>query len=178
MGYAVELYFDRQTEQNIADLRHVLIKDGIASKLDKAGDRPHISLAGFSDVDCDVLIMLVREFANSLEPFNIQLSAIGTFPTHENVLFLSPAPTLQLLSYHQEFHQRLTKTKLVSSPYYAPANWVPHCSVEMNIPSQKLSRAIELCAQTFKPMFGRFEEIGVIEFWPIKELAVWALIHK
>jgi len=87
MGYAVELYFDRRTEQNIAYLRHVLIKNGIPSILDKSGDRPHISLAGFSDVDCDVLVSLVREFANSLEPFNIQLSAIGTFPTHENVLF-------------------------------------------------------------------------------------------
>jgi len=178
MGYAVELYFDRQMEQNIADLRHALEENGIPSMLDKSGDRPHISLAGFSNVDRDVLISLVQEYAHGLEQFSVQLSAIGTFPTDENILFLSPVPTHQLLSYHQEFHQRLIKSKLVSSPYYVPANWVPHCSVEIDIPGEKLPRAIELCAKAFKPIHGQFVGIGVIEFWPIKQVASWPLVAK
>ena len=175
MGYAVELYFDRQTERKIAALRHVLEEHGIPLMLGKSGDRPHLSLAGFSNVDRAALISLVQEYANGMEQFSVQLSAIGTFPTAENVLFLSPVPTLQLLNYHQEFHQRLIKSKLISSPYYAPANWVPHCSIEMNIPGEKFAGAIELCSQAFKPMQGQFEAIGVIEFWPVKQLATWPL---
>jgi 2'-5' RNA ligase len=178
MGYAVELYFDPQTEQKIKDLRQILTVVDIPSKLGGSGDRPHISVAGFSTVDRDVLISLVQEYAYGLEQFPVQLSAIGTFPTEENVLFLSPAPTLQLISYHQEFHHLLVKSKLVSSPYYAPGNWVPHCSVEINIPEEKLSRAIELCTRAIKPMFGQFEGIGVIEFWPIRQLATWPLEAK
>lgn len=178
MGYAVLLYFDDQTEQSILNLRHALIEQGFPSMLDKVGDRPHISLAGFSTVDCDILISLVQEYANDMEPFNVQLGAIGTFPTNENVLFLSPAPTIQLLTYHQEFHQQLSKSKLISSPYYAPTNWIPHCSVEMNIPDEQLPKAIEFCSKIFKPIFGQFQEIGVIEFQPIKHLAKWPLIVK
>ena len=178
MGFAVELYFDPQTEQNIADLRQILKEANIPSMLGGSGDRPHISLAGFSNADRDVLISLVQEVADSLEQFPVQLSAIGTFPTDENVLFLSPVPTLQLLNYHQEFHQRLIKSGLASSPYYVPSNWVPHCSVEINIPREKLSKAIELCTKVFQPMHGQFEGIGVVEFWPIKQLAMWPLEAK
>lgn len=176
MGHAVLLYFDKQTEKSILNLRHALIEQGISSMLDKAGDRPHVSLAGFSNVDCNVLVSLVQEFVKSVKSFNVQLSAIGTFPTIENVLFLSPTPTLQLLSYHQEFHRRLAKSKLTSSPYYVPENWTPHCSVEMNIPSEQLPKAIEICSKIFKPILGQFQEIGVIEFHPIKHLASWSLV--
>jgi 2'-5' RNA ligase len=176
MGHAVLLYFDQQTEQSILNLRHALIEQGIPSFLDKVGDRPHISLAGFSNVDCDVLISIVQEFANDIEPFNVQLSAIGTFPTDENVLFLSPTPTLQLLTHHQEFHRRLAKSKLISSPYYVPENWTPHCSVEMNISDEQLPKAIKFYSKVFKPVIGQFQEIGVIEFQPIKSLAKWSLV--
>ena len=178
MGHAVLLYFDDQTEKSILNLRHALMEQGIHSILDKAGDRPHVSLAGFSNADRDILIPLVQEYASNMETFNVRLSAFGMFPTDENVLFLSPTPTLQLLRYHQDFHQRLAKTKLKSSPYYVPENWTPHCSVEMNISNEQLPKAIEFCSKTFKPISGQFQEIGVIEFQPIKNLAKWSLIAK
>src|SRR6476620_9490541 len=105
MGYAVLLYFDEQTERHIVDLRHALIEAGLPSQMNKMGDRPHISLAGFSEVDGNLLISVFHEFANGRQPFSVQLSAIGIFPTKENVLFLSPAPTIQLLTCHREFHR-------------------------------------------------------------------------
>ena len=175
MGHSVLLYFDEQTEKSILNLRHALIGQGVPSFLDKVGDRPHVSLAGFSNADRDVLISLVQEYAKDIEPFNVQLNAIGTFPTDENVLFLSPIPTIQLLTYHQEFHRRLAKSKLISSPYYLPENWTPHCSVEMNIPESQLPKAIEYCGRTFKPIQGQFQEIGVIKYFPIESLAKWHL---
>jgi len=178
MGHAVLLYFDHQTEQSILNLRHTLMAQGIPSMLNKVGDRPHVSLAGFSNVDSNILISLVQEYANDIEPFNVQLSAIGTFPTDDNVLFLSPTPTLQLLTYHQELHRRLANSKLISSPYYVPEHWTPHCSVEMNIPDEQLPKAIGFYSKVFKPITGQFQEIGVIEFQPIKSLAKWSLIAK
>ena len=39
--------------------------------LNKVGDRPHVSLAGFSNVDGNILIALVQEYANDIEPFNV-----------------------------------------------------------------------------------------------------------
>jgi len=178
MGYAVLLYFDEQTEQRIMDLRHTLTEAGIPSLMNKMGDRPHISLAGFSEVDRDSLISLVQEYVTSREQFSVRLGVIGTFPTKENVLFLSPAPTIQLLTYHQEFHQRLAKFKLVSSPYYASESLVPHCTLEMNIPDEQFQKAIEYCHKAFTPLLGQFQEMGVIEYWPIKSLEMWPFHPK
>ena len=178
MGYAVLLYFDDQTEQSIRNVRHALAEQGLPSLLDKVGDRPHISLAGFSNLDPAILISLVQEYANDIEPLQVDLSAIGTFPTEEHVLFLSPVPTLQLLTCHQEFHQRLATSKLISSPYYVPTKWTPHCTVEMNIPDEQLPKAIEFCSRAFKPITGHIQEIGVIEYPPIKHLAKWSLVKR
>jgi 2'-5' RNA ligase len=178
MGYAVLLYFDRKTEQRLLDLRRALSEAGVLSTLNSMGVRPHISLAGFSEVDCDSLLSLVREYANGLEPFSVQLSAIGLFPTPENVLFLSPAPTRQLLTHHQEFHRRLARSGLRSSPYYALENWIPHCTLEMNIPNEQFYKALEFCHTAFEPISGVFQEIGVIEYWPIKQLGTWPFHPK
>ena len=178
MGYAVELYFDNQVEKNVWALRHILVEQGISSTLGELGDRPHISLAVFPNVDCDRLISLTREFAAKLEPFSFQLSALGTFPTAENALFLSPVPTQKLLSCHHDFHDRLAESSITPSVYYTPQNWIPHCTVEMNIPDEQLSKAIDLCKKIVKPLLGQFQEIGVVEFRPIKHLATWSFLKQ
>jgi len=175
MGYAVELYFDSQTEKCVWDLRHALIEQGITSTISELGDRPHISLAVFSNVNCDDLILLTKEYADKIEPFNFQLSAIGAFPTDENVLFLSPVLTTQLLNCHQDFHLRLAESKLTPASYYIPGNWIPHCSVELDIPNEQFPKAVQVCKKAFKPLLGQFQEIGVVEFRPIKLLANWSL---
>src|SRR4051812_18091288 len=56
MGFAVEMYFDEKTEKTLRDLRKVLSDAGVRPVLDEIGDRPHISLAVFSQVDIDVLL--------------------------------------------------------------------------------------------------------------------------
>lgn len=175
MGYAVELYFNSQIEKRVRDLRHTLVEQGISSTLDKLGDRPHVSLAVFSDVDFDKLASLAEKFANEIEPFEFQLSAISTFPTDENVLFLSPIPTNQLLNCHHDFHHRLTKAELTPLLYYVPENWMPHCSIEMDIPNKQLTKAMEVCKKSFTPLLGQFQEIGIVKFRPVKPLASWSL---
>jgi 2'-5' RNA ligase len=176
LGYAVELYFDSQTEKRVWELRQLLIEHGIASLIGGLGDRPHVSLAVFPEVDCNELISVTKEYANGIEPFDVQFSAIGSFPTIENVLFLSPVLTEKLLDHHSDFHHMLVEAKLTASAYYLPGNWTPHCTVEMNIPDEQFSAAREICKKSFIPFTGQFQEIGVTEFRPIQRLANWSLL--
>jgi len=175
MGYAVELYFDHQTEEIVRTLRRALAEAGIPPVLDGAVERPHVSLAVFSDADRDRLLSIARTYAARTKAFDVQLIAVGTFLTDENVLYLVPVPSLELLTVHQEFHRRLKPAGLVPLYYYQPGNWVPHCTVEMNIPAEQFSTAVGLCKNLFKPVQGRFQEIGVVEFRPVKALAEWPL---
>ena len=178
MGYAVELYFDRHTEQQVLDLRHTLIDRNAASALSSLAGRPHISLAVFQDADLDRLSVVTQEFAGSIEPFDLQLSAVGIFPSDENVLFLAPVVTAQLLAHHRHFHDQLNEVGLTSWPYYTPDRWMPHCTVEMNIPTDRFSAAVEICQENFKPVAGKFREIGIVEFRPLKSVATWPLGHR
>ena len=86
MGFAVEMYFDEKTEKALRDLRKVLSDAGVRPVLDEMGDRPHISLAVFSQVDVNVLLEELEGFAAETRPLPITLSAIfaasPTLPTH------------------------------------------------------------------------------------------------
>src|SRR5262245_52848517 len=87
MGFAVEMYFDQKTEKALRELCKVLADAGVRSVLDEIGDRPHISLAVFSQVDVDALLEETGRFATDTRPMPITLSAIGAFPSAEAVLF-------------------------------------------------------------------------------------------
>ncbi len=174
-GYAVELYFDPESEQRILDLRRALIEQGYTALRDLLEFRPHISLAVFDQAHPDQLNPLVFDFSAVLAPFEFRLSAVGTFPTAENVIFLAPVPTFTLLDCHHRFHQRLAQTSLTCWTYYLPGQWVPHCTIEVNIPAERFAAALDFTRRIFQPVEGRFESIGVIEFRPVVELATWRL---
>ena len=175
MGFAVELYFDPKTESTIHALRQKLANEGIPQFLHELGDRPHVSLAVFSEVQLDTLTAVAKGFAGQMAQFEIQFGSLGAFASPSNVLFCSPIPTNQLLEYHAKFHQILKEQSLICSDYYLPSKWVPHCSVEMNIPNELFAEAFDVARQSFRPISGRFQEIGIVEFRPIKSLDVWDL---
>lgn len=175
MGYAVELYFDSQTEQAVRALRQRLREAEILPTLHGIDDRPHVSLAVLPDGDAEQLVSALKEHAAATAVFDVQFSALGTFPTDENVLFLSPVRTAQLSECHRGFHARLAQRGLAASLHYLPENWIPHCTVEMNLPGEQLARGIEICKEHFKPFRGQFLEAGAIEFRPLRRLGTWPL---
>jgi 2'-5' RNA ligase len=175
MGYAVELYFDSQTEQAVRVLRQRLLEEGILPLLPGLDARPHLSLAVLPSAGAEQLVSAAQEHAAATPPLDSKLSAIGTFPTDENVLFLSPVRTAQLSECHRTFHDRLAQRGLAATPHYDPENWMPHCTVEMNIPEEQFLRAIETCKRHFRPLRGQLLELGVIEFRPLRRVGTWPL---
>jgi len=43
---------------------------------------------------------------------------------------------------------------------------------------EQFQKTIEYCHKAFTPLLGQFEEIGVIEYWPIKSLETWPFHPK
>lgn len=166
-GFAVELYFDAKTEKSILAFRDAFYKEGIKPVLGSLGDRPHISLAVFADIDQACLQDLTREFAAKMSTFPVELSAIGTFPTPDNVLFIIPVPTIRLLKIHREFHEQLKCAAIRSSSYYHPGKWVPHCTIEFELPDRQFQKALRTAQQLFQPIKGEFHSLGIVSFRPI-----------
>lgn len=170
-GYAVELYFDIQMENEIRSFRESIYRLGVNPVLGKMKDRPHISLAVFGRMDPQNLMQITSHFAEGKPVFPVQLDAVGMFPTAANVLYLIPAPTLQLLTLHKDFHEILKKEKVLSSHYYLPDQWVPHCTLEFELPDDQFDLAVHLCKKHFSPIKGQFAASGVIAFRPLQYLA-------
>lgn len=126
MGYAVELFLEDPAAEAIRKLFNLT-----ESLMAQIGASPHVSLAVFDSVDTSTLIDVVHSFAEDTSEFNIRLSSIGIFPGKENVVFLAPVITIELLALHQRFHDRLNAAELISDPYYLPGAWVPHCTITM-----------------------------------------------
>ena len=51
MQYAIELYFDPETEQQLRHLSERIAEEGLSSRFLDWKTRPHLTLACFSDVD-------------------------------------------------------------------------------------------------------------------------------
>lgn len=174
-GFAAELYFDTQTEIAIRGFREKIYAAGVDPVSGAMRDRPHVSLAVFSEIDLPCLKDIAEEFSRNHSPFPVTLAAIGTFPTTDNVLFLSPVPTPHLLHIHREFHEQLKCNHMRSSAYYHPLKWVPHCTLELELPDKQFTKALKAAHDFYTPIKGEFESIGIVSFRPIKYLAEYPL---
>ena len=176
MGYAVELFYDSESEQAVCE-----IWDGLGASLgqpslSELGARPHVSLAVYSDgLDTTGFREQLLEFAQSLAPFEFKLINVGTFPGSEGVVFLAPVATRPLLALHARFHQFFSQYDESGMSYYQPGNWVPHCTVAIDLTASEVTEAMAYSREAFQPITGRFEEIGLVEFRPVKELGTYKL---
>ena len=59
--------------------------------------------------------------------------------------------------------------------YYLPGNWVPHCTVAIDLSATEVIEAVVYCREAFQPISGQFREIGLVEFRPVKERFTCAL---
>ena len=170
MGYAVELYYDPVSEQAVRE-----IWDGLGAalgrpSLSRLGARPHVSLAVYSEgLDTAGLQESLPGFAQSISPFNFRLSSVGTFSGQEGVVFLAPVVTRRLLAIHGRFHEVFSRYDGHAADYCRPGNWVPHCTVAIDLVAVEVKEAVGYCREAFRPISGRFQEIGLVEFRPVEE---------
>ena len=175
-GIAVELYFDAESEGRLVAFRkNMYAQTGITPVLGKLNDRPHVSLAVFGCTDPKPLLEVCAVFFTGVDKMPFELSAVGTFPTPDNVLFLTPVPNFLLLDLHRRFHETLKENHLRSSAYYLPGRWVPHCTVEFDLPDAHLDFAMAHYRKNFTPAQGVFTHAGVVEFRPVEYLADYDL---
>ena len=176
MGYAVELFFDDKSEKAVRRIWDGLGENLGKPSLSELGARPHVSLAVYDDsLDTTGFPERFRQFAKSMAPFEFNLSSVGTFPGDEGVVFLAPVVTRQLLGVHQRFHEVFSEHENAGMGYYLPGNWVPHCTVAIDLPAAEVREAVGYCREAFRPISGRFQEIGLVEFRPVKELCTFKL---
>lgn len=171
MRFAIELYFDRESEARVRQLWAGLAKADIHSKMIDWQARPHISLTVIDKASREKLLAGLAELVKRVPVFEVQLSSVGSFPTDEGVVFLAPVVTVQLLQLHKLLHDWLKREGIHSLAYYLPENWVPHCTVAIDLPEEKVATAVAFCRQQVG-VYGRVQikSVGLVELSPAAQV--------
>lgn len=177
MEYAVELYFDKVSEEIIKSMWKVLYDKGISEFMYESNSKPHISLAVYNDKlnNFEAFINKVRTLSEDIKSFELNLSNIGMFNTDEGVVFLSPKVTRDLLDIHEKFHDSMKDFSEYEWGYYQPDQWIPHCTMGIDLNQDKLLECIEVISSIFKPIKITVEKIGIIKFKPIQYITEFNL---
>lgn len=167
MQYAVILVLDEKSISKISSIAKLISKDNLS---DYMFDfiQPHISLGIFKDITPDEIEEKLKTFCKGLNEMKLILSGIGLFPTNENVIFLAPVMTKELLNVHSRFSEIFCDVKPSMNEHYFPDNWVPHCTLALNV--KDLSKAVEIVKNNFTSFEVNLEKLSLIEYFPIKEI--------
>ncbi len=180
MGYAVELYFDKKSEETIKAMWKVLYDNNISKYMYESDSRPHITMTVYDDKidDVELFIKGVEGFAEKIAPFEINLSNIGVFNTEEGVVFLQPKVTRELLDIHEEFHKTMRSFAEAEWRYYLPDLWVPHCTMAIDLNKKKLLQSVEVISNMFKSIDVSIEKVGIVKFKPVEYVSAYDLSTK
>jgi 2'-5' RNA ligase len=171
MPFAIELLLDGETAETVRRIWRDLAESAVAPVMHESGARPHVTLGVCDGLDVEACSGFLSGFASANPVPSVRFSSIGIFATDPAVVFLAPVVTQDLLDLHDRFHQRFSD--LAGSPwaYYLPKQWVPHCTLAIDVPQALVPRAVEVCNTVGLPIDGRCEGIGIVEFRPIRHRA-------
>ena len=126
---------------------------------------PHITLTSYENIDLRVAIERLKRFCNSYNPFRIQFSSFGIFPSEESVFFLNPKSNMDLLYIQKKVFELFEDFQGDNSP----KTWVPHCTLATDIPMKRIGEAIDIAKEDIimkmeAPFYVDVHSIYTVEF--------------
>lgn len=170
MVYAIELYFDKETEEKLMSLARGIEGTGIKNRYLDWGTRPHITLGLFNDIKVDECNKLLKEIADKMKSFPAKMSSIGVF-NNTGCVFISPVINEGLFELQRRVHEVFSFCDHTGFEYYLPGSWVPHCAVMLgDSDNDDLSKAAKYVIENYEPVEGSFCEVSFVEItMPVKE---------
>lgn len=126
---------------------------------------PHITLATYKNMELQIALERLNQSCNNFDPFRVQFSSFGYFPSEESVLFLNPKANDDLLDIQQKVFELFEGFQSGSTP----KTWVPHCTVALEIPLERIGQAIDIVNEVIvmengAPFYVDAESIWTVEF--------------
>lgn len=167
MSFAIEMSLDPVSAETVRRVWRDLAVSGVTPGMHQSGARPHVTLGVCDRLDVEGCSRFLADFAAANPAPMVRFSSIGIFATDPAAVFLAPVVTADLLALHNRFHEWFREVAGDPWAYYLPGQWVPHCTLAMELPLAGVPRAVDVCRAVRLPLDGRLEEVGVVEFRPV-----------
>ena len=177
MQYAIELYYDKETEQKLFDLTHRVADEKLSTKFLEWKTRPHLTLACFNDVDETKCSEQLKSFAHTHKTMPAYIASIGMF-TDTKTIFASPMMNDSMYQFQRDLHEHLKDFDSTGWEWYYPNRWVPHCTLALTKDDDEeiFYKASDLILREFRKMSGEFVSIGLVKIsFPVEEIYTAAL---
>ncbi|GAC1335231.1 MAG: 2'-5' RNA ligase family protein [Chloroflexota bacterium] len=178
MSFAIEMFLDAASAAAVRRIWRNVTEAGLMAPTHAGEARPHVSLAIYDDLERPAFEAALKEFAAAEPPLPVCFARIDAFRSDPAVVYLSPEAMPDLLALHERFHRRFQDLARGPWEYYLPGVWEPHCTLAEQVPSDELPRAIRACHAIDLPVRGRLEEVGVVEFRPIRHRSTYMLAGR
>ncbi len=119
MKYAIELYYDKETEQKLFNLAKRVADEKLSTKFLEWKTRPHLTLACFNDVNEVKCIQQLKNFAQTHKPMPAYIGSIGMF-NDTRTIFASPVMNDSMYQFQRELHKCLQDFDTTGWEWYCP----------------------------------------------------------
>ena len=180
MKYAIELFFDKQTEEKLFHLSRKIAEKKLSTKYLEWKTRPHVTLACFNDVDEEKCAEVLRIFAKTHNVLPAYIGSVGMFPDTKTI-FASPIMTSSTYRLQRELHECMKGFNTKGHDWYLPERWVPHCALALmsEDDSEAYYKACELVLRNFDKISGSFASVGLVKIsFPVQEICVVKLADE
>ncbi len=172
MQYAIELYFDRETEQNLYDLAKKVAENGLSTGFLDWKTRPHVTLACFNNVDERKCGELLAGFARKHGRIPVHIGYVGMF-NDTKTIFAAPIMNSKMYKLQRELHECLRDFDTTGWEWYRPDRWAPHCTLALTGKDDEeiFYKASDLILREFQKMSGEFISVGLVKIsFPVEEI--------
>ena len=174
MQYAIELYYDIETEKKLLNLAQRVSDEKLSTKFLEWKTRPHLTLACFNDVNETKCMEQLKNFAKNHKAMPAYIGSVGMF-NDTKTIFASPIMTKSLYQFQAELHECLKEYDATGWEWYCPDRWVPHCTLALTKEDEDdvFYKASDLILHEFKKISGKFTSIGLVKVtFPVKEIYI------
>ena len=180
MQYAIELYFDPATEQQLYTLAKRVADEKLSTKFLDWKSRPHLTLASFNDVDEEACIQRLNQFAHTHGTLPAYIGSVGMF-TDTKAIYASPIMNESMYQFQRELHACMEGFDTKGWEWYLPNRWMPHCTLAItrDDPDEVFFKASDLILREFRKLAGRFVSVGLVKVtFPVEEIHTVELAKK
>jgi len=176
MDYAILLIFDAASDRKLREMTEHLAVNNRSETVLLSGLRPHLTLAEFDTDRYETVVLTMSNLASKiLRPIPVKLASAGFFPNNPSVLYLAPIVDEQLLDLHRLVNNDLEPLCTTFSPLYREDNWVPHCTLALELDQDTFAASCAALAEVFTPLDTLAVQLSLIACCPFCEQAVFPL---
>jgi 2'-5' RNA ligase len=163
MPCGAALYFDPITDVAIRGLWQTIEDAGQASKMLSMNYPPHLTLMVCEDSHVDALRQILPVFLKNSGPISVDFHSLGVFLNPESVVYLAPTVSEELIDFHRALWEEMRPHLENYSALYQPGNWVPHVTLNLEVPPLQVGQMVNVLLSAHLPRLGVLREFQYSE---------------